>query len=82
MECYDWIVKESIRYGDKWKKQWAQEYARKRLVLELPTILAVYAQPVHKTLFPTWSHYLQEYMIVGMCQFNLLVEPLITDTSE
>ena len=65
LDCYDWIVKESIRYGDKWRKQWAQEYAKKRLVLELPTILAVYSQPVNKTSFPTWGHYLQEYMIVG-----------------
>ena len=65
LDCYEWVVKESIRYGDKWKKQWAQEYARQRIVQELPTILAVCAQPVNRNLFPTWSHYLQVYLTAG-----------------
>ncbi len=65
LDCYQWVVRESLRYGGKWKKQWAQDYARQRVALELPGILAMWAEPVDRTLFPTWSHYLQEYLVAG-----------------
>ena len=66
LDCYDWIIKESQRYGEKWKKQWAQEYAIKKLILELPSVLVVHSVPVNTGLFPTWSHYLQEFLSHGM----------------
>lgn len=24
LHCYQWALKEALRYGDKWKKKWAQ----------------------------------------------------------
>ena len=66
LDCYDWIIKESQRYGEKWKKQWAQEYAIKKLILELPSVLAIHSVPANTGLFPTWSHYLQEFLSHGM----------------
>lgn len=65
LDCYDWIIKESQRYGEKWKKQWAQEYAIKKLILELPSVLAIHSVPANTGLFPTWSHYLQEFLSHG-----------------
>lgn len=66
LDCYSWIVKESIRYGDKWNKQWAQEYSRQRLMHELPAKLAMHAKPIHTNIYPTWEGYLKEFIIAGI----------------
>ena len=59
------MVKESQRYGAKWSKKWAQENAVKRILAELPAILASYAHPVDKQLFPTWTGFLEEFYNQG-----------------
>ena len=40
---------------------------------ELPSILALHASPVDKTLFPTWAHYMQRFLISGETSPPLLL---------
>ena len=63
--CYAWLLKEVERYGEKWTKKWAQEYARKRVLSELPSILSCHAHPLDSTLFPSWDEFLAKFVSEG-----------------
>ena len=65
LSCHPWVVKESLRYGAKWSKKWAQENAIKRIHAELPEILSCHAHPVDTHLFPTWTEFLEEFYNQG-----------------
>ena len=65
LDCHQWILKEKARYGDKWKKQWAQERARRKVLAQLPAILAVNTHPVDTTVYLNWSHFLREFLTSG-----------------
>lgn len=58
-------MRESQRYGAKWSKKWAQENAIKRILAELPDILASHAHPVDGRLFPTWVDFQEEFFNQG-----------------
>ena len=64
-KSYQWIVQESVRYGSKWSKRWAQESAIRVLTRELPAILAEHSVTANKSIFPTWGHYLQAFFSSG-----------------
>ena len=65
LDCYKWILKERNRYGEKWHKQWAQEHAIKRVLFELPAILARNAIPTDKQAFSTWASFQKEFLASG-----------------
>lgn len=65
LSCHSWLLREALRYGDKWSKRWAQEKALKLVTAELPSILASQARPLDSKLFPTWSDYLRVFVSVG-----------------
>ena len=65
LSCHSWVVRESQRYGAKWTKRWAQENAIKRILAELPGILASHAHPVDERLFPTWEEFRDEFLNQG-----------------
>ena len=65
LSCHSWVVRESQRYGAKWSKKWAQENAIKRILAELPDILASHAHPVNERLFPTWKEFQDEFFNQG-----------------
>ena len=65
LSCHSWVVKESQRYGTKWSKKWAQENAIKRILAELPSILASHAHPIDKQIFDTWAEFLEEFYKQG-----------------
>jgi len=65
LQCHSWIVKESLRYGDKWCKKWAQDAAYNKVLAELPEVLDNYAQPSCPDVFPTWADFLDAFFSQG-----------------
>ena len=55
LKCYDWCVKEAQRYGAKWSKKWAQEPAYRKILAELPEIIANHSIPINTDVYPTWQ---------------------------
>ena len=65
LHCYSWVLHEAERYGEKWHKKWAQEYAIKKIASELPVLLAQHARTVDTELFPSWTDFLAEFCSQG-----------------
>ncbi|XP_074650955.1 IQ domain-containing protein H-like isoform X2 [Tubulanus polymorphus] len=65
LKCYNWAVKESQRYGEKWSKKWAQEPAYMRILAEIPDILDKFAVPADKDIFPTWEKFIEAFLSQG-----------------
>ncbi|XP_052701435.1 IQ domain-containing protein H-like isoform X2 [Crassostrea angulata] len=65
LECYQWALKESRRYGEKWNKKWAQEAAYIKIHAEIADVLAKYARPVHEELYEDWSKFLDAFLSQG-----------------
>ncbi|CAI8053072.1 IQ domain-containing protein H [Geodia barretti] len=65
LECHRWLVRESQRYGLNWSTLWAQEGARRRILLELPAILELYCRPVDTELYPNWRAFLADFLVNG-----------------
>ena len=69
LQCYQSIVRERERYGNKWSKQWARQSSRNRVISELSSVLAVHATPVDTGAFPSWNQYLQTFLKSGKTAF-------------
>ena len=65
LDCHQWILREKARYGDKWKKQWAQERAKQRVLSQLPTILANKSCIADNTIYDNWPHFIKEFLASG-----------------
>jgi hypothetical protein len=65
LQCYQWLVRESERYGDNWANRWAQDQAVRRISSELLSILKSHATPVDSDLYPTWGAFLSDFLIKG-----------------
>jgi hypothetical protein len=65
LECRQWLVRESLRYGDNWSTRWAQDQARRRILLELPSILESHSKPVDSDLYPSWRAFLADFLVRG-----------------
>ncbi len=65
LRCHTWAKKESLRYGEKWSKRWAQEPAYIKIHAEIPDVLAKHAHPVNKKVFPSWEMFLEAFLSQG-----------------
>nr|CAB3256677.1 IQ domain-containing protein H-like [Phallusia mammillata] len=65
LPCYHWMLRESIRYGEKWKKKWAQDAAFTKVLFQLPEILDSFAQPSNRDAFPKWVDFLDAFLSQG-----------------
>ncbi|XP_071965031.1 IQ domain-containing protein H-like [Antedon mediterranea] len=65
LKCHTWAKKEAERYGEKWKKRWAQEAAYIKIHAEIPGILTKHCRPVNTSVFPTWSKFLDAFLSQG-----------------
>ena len=45
----------SHRYGAKWSKKWAQEPAYRKILAELPEIIANHTTPINPDVYPNWQ---------------------------
>ncbi|XP_064651541.1 IQ domain-containing protein H-like isoform X2 [Lineus longissimus] len=64
LRCYNWAVKESLRYGEKWSKKWAQEPAYIKIHAEVPELLSNFAKPVNK-VYATWQKFIDAFLSQG-----------------
>ncbi|XP_065836178.1 IQ domain-containing protein H-like [Oscarella lobularis] len=74
LQCYDWAVKESQRYGEKWTKKWAQEAANGRIAAELPSILRNHVVILNKRAYPTWEKFLAAFVRGDECRGGGVIE--------
>ncbi|XP_070542843.1 IQ domain-containing protein H-like [Ptychodera flava] len=65
LKCYPWAKKEEQRYGEKWKKKWAQEAAFIKIHAEIPEVIAKHSKPVNTSVFPTWEKFLEAFLSQG-----------------
>ncbi|KAK2189580.1 hypothetical protein NP493_102g04043 [Ridgeia piscesae] len=65
LHCYQWALKEAARYGEKWKKKWAQEAAYIKIHEEVPTLLTQHARTNNKNVYATWEIYLEAFLSQG-----------------
>ncbi|XP_076802306.1 IQ domain-containing protein H-like isoform X2 [Clavelina lepadiformis] len=65
LPCYRWMVRESMRYGDKWEKKWAQDAAYTKVLCELPEALDHFATPADLDTFSTWESFLDLFLSQG-----------------
>lgn len=65
LQCYDWIVREAARYGDKWNKKWAQEAALIKIQTELPSVIQQFAVPACRDIYPTWEEFEKAFLSRG-----------------
>lgn len=68
LQCYNWALKESQRYGEKWNKKWAQEQALHRIAAELPKILEDHTVIVNKRVYPDWTSFFQVFKQGGVIE--------------
>ena len=65
LPCYQWLLKESERYGAEWSQKWVQEVATSRITEELPVVLEKHTKMVDSFRFPTWTVFLEEMKKTG-----------------
>ena len=65
LQCFNWALKESKRYGEKWSKKWAQEAAFIKIHSEIADVLAAHAQPVHTDVYSNWEDFLDSFLSQG-----------------
>lgn len=88
LDCYENALKESERYGEKWKELWAHESIYNLILKELPFILERYATPVDQSVFGNWQEFMLSFLgeggIIEACPSadsvtgitaNVLIEP-------
>ncbi|XP_067666806.1 IQ domain-containing protein H-like [Haliotis asinina] len=65
LKCYNWALKESHRYGEKWSKKWAQEAAYIKIHAEIPDVLVEHATPINTEIYKTWDKFLEAFLSQG-----------------
>ncbi|XP_039268071.2 IQ domain-containing protein H-like [Styela clava] len=65
LPSYRWMLKESIRYGDKWNKKWAQDAAYNKILNEIQYCLERYAKPAYKDVYKSWNEFMEVFLSQG-----------------